>query len=154
MLNPLVSIIVPVYNVENYLAKCLESLINQSLKNIEIICVNDCSSDKSLDVLNKYSALDSKVRIINNNINKGLSYARNIGIQESKANYIMFCDSDDFYEPDMCFKMYNAINDNSVELAICDVNVINTTKDNWKDSNLYIQNFSGIISVSDELVLS
>lgn len=114
MTNPLVSIIVPVYNQEKYLSICLDSLINQSLSEIEIICVNDCSTDKSLNILNEYSAKDSRVIVINLPKNVKQGGARNAGIQVAKASFLGFVDSDDWVSLDMYEKLYNrAIKDNA-----------------------------------------
>lgn len=102
--QPKVSIIVPVYNVEEYLVKCLDSLVNQTLKEIEIICINDGSTDNSLEILNTYAQKDSRITIIDKK-NEGVSAARNTGLNISKGEYIMFVDSDDYLElPNVFFK--------------------------------------------------
>ena len=93
-----VSIIVPVYNAENYLKNCLNSLLGQTLKEIEIICVNDGSKDKSLDILHEYSAKDKRIKVISNSINRGQPTSRNKGIMEARGKYIQFVDADDFIE--------------------------------------------------------
>lgn len=90
-----VSVIIPIYNVEKYLAECLESVINQTLRDIEIICVNDCSTDKSGEVMNEYANKDQRIRVIVNRKNGGLSYSRNQGLKVAKGKYICFLDSDD-----------------------------------------------------------
>lgn len=92
-----ISIIVPVYNTEKFLEKCLNSLINQTLKDIEIICINDGSTDKSLQILEKFANKDKRIQIINQT-NSGLSVARNIGIKKAKGEYIGFVDSDDWVD--------------------------------------------------------
>ena len=92
----LVSVIVPVYNVESYLRKCLDSIINQTYKNIEIICVDDASNDGSLKILKEYEKKDSRVIVLINSTNKGLSYSRYIGTEKSRGDYITFIDSDDY----------------------------------------------------------
>lgn len=101
-----VSIIIPVYNVEKYLEECLESVINQTLNEIEIICVNDCSTDCSIDILNKYKAIDSRITVIENSKNSGLSYSRNRGIEVSNGEYIYFLDSDDMITVDAMEELY------------------------------------------------
>ena len=103
-----VSIIVPVYNVEKYLEKCLDSIINQSLKEIEIICVNDCSLDKSLDILKKYKSVDDRVIIINNETNQRAGYSRNIGVERASGEYIGFIDSDDYIDEKYFEELYSA----------------------------------------------
>ena len=94
-MKPRISIIVPVYNVENYLVKCIESILNQSFKNFELILVNDGSNDNSLNICKKYIEIDNRIKLISQ-INKGLSAARNTGLRYAKGNYICFIDSDDF----------------------------------------------------------
>ena len=113
---PKVSIIVPVYNVGKYLSKCLDSLINQTLEDIEIICINDGSTDNSLDILKSYSAKDSRIKIIDKP-NEGLSITRNIGIHSATGKYIGFIDSDDWIDLDFYEKLYSAITSNDVDIA-------------------------------------
>lgn len=102
-----ISVIVPVYNVEKYLKRCLDSIINQSLKDIEIICVNDGSTDGSAEILDQYKNLDNRV-IIANQENKGLSAARNTGMKIAQGEYISFVDSDDWIDNDFLEKLYSA----------------------------------------------
>lgn len=97
---PKISVIIPVYNAEKYLSQCLESLINQTFKDIEIICINDGSTDASLEILNKYAAQNDKIKVINQK-NRGISSARNIGIERATGEYISFVDSDDFADERM-----------------------------------------------------
>ena len=85
-----VSIIIPVYNGEKYLVKSLESAMNQTLSDIEILCINDCSKDNSLKKLEEYASKDSRIKIINSTINQGQSKSKNIAIKESTAEYILF----------------------------------------------------------------
>jgi GT2 family glycosyltransferase len=99
-IKPLVSVIVPIYNVEKYLSKSLNSLKGQTLKNIEIICVEDCSTDGSMKVLERIARTDKRIKIVKHKINSGLSEARNTGISIASAPYIMFLDSDDTFELD------------------------------------------------------
>ena len=94
--SPKVSIIIPVYNVERYISECLESCIKQTLKDIEIIIVDDCGSDKSIDIVKEYAKKDSRIKIIKNNQNKGLFLARCEGLKSATGKYIISLDSDDF----------------------------------------------------------
>lgn len=98
---PKVSIIVPVYNVEQYLEECIESIIQQTYKNIEIILVDDGSTDKSRDICDNYSSMDERIIVIHKN-NGGLSSARNIGIETAQGKYIIFIDSDDYWIGNNC----------------------------------------------------
>lgn len=99
--NPFISVIVPVYNVGKYLEECLESLVNQTLENIEIICVNDGSTDNSLNVLNEYRKKDKRITVVNK-ANGGVSSARNIGLRIARGEYIAFVDADDIAEKRLC----------------------------------------------------
>lgn len=114
---PLVSIIVPVYNVEKYLRKCLDSLISQTLQNIEIICVNDASPDNSLAILKEYEAKDKRIVVIDLKENLCLGGARNRGIERAQAEYVTFVDSDDWVDSRMCEELYNAIIEKGGEIA-------------------------------------
>ena len=101
-----VSVIIPIYNTEKYLKRCLDSVCNQTLSDIEIICINDCSTDNSLEILREYSAKDERVKVIDFKKNKGAAVARNIGIDEAQGEYIGFVDSDDFVDLDFYEKLY------------------------------------------------
>ena len=97
-LVPEVSVIVPIYNVQKYLKKCLDSIINQTLQNIEIICVNDGSTDDSKNILAEYGAQDGRIKVVSQE-NKGQSAARNLAMQIATGNWVFFVDSDDFIHP-------------------------------------------------------
>lgn len=107
----LVSVIVPVYGVERFVKRCLESLLNQTWQELEIIIVNDCTSDKSMDVigtvLQQYPTRVSKVKILHHSINKGLPAARNTGLEVARGEYVFHFDSDDYAEADMIEVMAN-----------------------------------------------
>ena len=91
----LISVIIPVYNVENYLRQCLDSVINQTYKNLEIICVDDCSTDSSLEILKEYAKKDERITLLENKVNQGVGVSRNIGFEEANGYYIHFMDPDD-----------------------------------------------------------
>ena len=93
--NPKISLIIPVYNVEKFLRECLDSVVNQTMRDIEIICINDGSTDGSLDILKKYAAKDDRIIVINQT-NGWLSAARNSGLKIARGEYIQFVDSDDY----------------------------------------------------------
>ena len=115
---PKVSVIIPVYNVELYLCQCLNSVLNQTLKEIEIICVDDGSTDKSLDILNDYAAKDNRITVITQkNLYAGI--ARNTGLSQAKGEYLSFLDSDDFFEPNMLEEMYNKAKLDNSDIVIC-----------------------------------
>ena len=116
----LVSIIVPVYNAENYLPKCLDSLIAQTLSAIEIICVNDGSVDNSLKILEEYSKKDSRIVVVNQQ-NKGVSSARNVGLELAKGEFVGFVDSDDWIDCDYYEKLYNYAKEYNSEMSACSI---------------------------------
>lgn len=117
-MNPLISVIIPVYNVEKYLPQCLDSVINQTLKDIEIICVDDGSTDNSINILNEYAAKDKRIIIITQkNLHAGI--ARNNGLKIARANYIIFLDSDDFFKQDMLENMYKSAIKHGSDITIC-----------------------------------
>jgi len=114
----LISVIVPIYNVEKYLKKSIESIINQTYKNIEIILVNDGSNDSSKDICDYYREKDSRIIVIYQE-NMGLSEARNTGIEISKGEYILLIDSDDFIDKNMISILYSELKQNNADISIC-----------------------------------
>ena len=126
-----VSIIVPVYNIENYLRECLDSVVNQTLKEIEIICVNDGSTDNSPLILEEYAIIDDRIRIINKE-NAGLAAARNTGMEYAKGEYIGFVDSDDYVDVSMFEKLYNNAKFHDSDIVMCPILVVN---ENYEELN-------------------
>ena len=116
--SPKVSVIVPVYNVEKYLKQCLDSLINQSLEDIEIICVNDCSPDNSLDILHEYADKDERIKVFSTEKNMGLSAARNLGLNHASGEYVDFVDSDDWLDLDTFKECYDFAKSNDIDLLM------------------------------------
>lgn len=132
-----VSVIVPVYNTEKYLEKCLESIVNQTYKDIEIIIINDGSTDNSSKIINKY--VDKYSNIVYKEItNHGQGYARNLGIKLSSGDYIMFLDSDDYVDVDIISKMINKIG--TCDVVVCDIyKVIGNELVNFKNYYNYFK---------------
>lgn len=118
---PLISVIVPVYNVEGYLAACINSIIAQTYSNLEIILVDDGSTDSSGSLCDTFAAKDSRIRVIHT-ANGGLSCARNHGIDISKGDYITFVDSDDTITPDALSTLYSLVNEHNAEIAMATFN--------------------------------
>ncbi|MBR5130204.1 MAG: glycosyltransferase [Alphaproteobacteria bacterium] len=116
---PKVSIIIPVYNVEKYLSRCLDSVLNQTFNEFEAICVNDGSTDSCGDILDEYAKKDNRIKIITQK-NQGVSVARNTGIQSAIGDYVAFLDSDDELAPLFLEKMYNAIIKSNADVVWCD----------------------------------
>lgn len=131
--SPIVSIIVPIYNVEQYLPACLDSLVNQTLRDIEIICVNDSSLDNSLKIAENYAAQDKRIKIISHECNQGLGPARNTGVEFATAPYIIFVDSDDIIAETMVEKLYLLMADNNADMGWCNIGSITEDGDIKKE---------------------
>lgn len=120
-----VSVIMPVYNVESYLEKCLNSVINQTLRDIEIICVDDGSTDNSIKILERFAEKDKRITILRQQ-NLFAGAARNNGIKTAKGKYLVFWDSDDFFEPDALSVMYKKCEKEKAEICLCGAYSFNT----------------------------
>ena len=131
MCNPKISVIIPVYNVEEYLRECLDSVVNQTLKDIEIICINDGSTDKSLEILEEYKNKENRITILTQS-NSGAGVARNNGLKVANGEYIAFLDGDDFYKNDFCEKMYNKAKENNADIVVCSANSYNFSTKAYK----------------------
>jgi len=132
--SDLISIIVPVYNVEQYLDKCMESIVHQTYKNIEIILIDDGSTDNSSEKCDDWAEKDNRIIVIHKE-NGGVSSARNRGLKEAKGRYIGFVDPDDYIDKDMYRKMYEEIQKDNIDFVFCDFNVISFDKKK-KDSEI------------------
>lgn len=135
--NIKVSVIIPVYNTAIYLEQCLDSIIKQTLKEIEIICINDGSTDSSAEILDKYSAKDSRIKTINQK-NAGQSAARNAGINLAKGEYIGFLDSDDWADSTLLEKLYLNAKYNDSDLTMCSIAVYDEKADKTSFNDPYM----------------
>ena len=136
-----ISVIIPVYNVEKYLSDCLESVIQQSMREIEIICVNDGSTDNSYNILSEYADRDSRILIMNKE-NGGLSAARNTGYKKASGKYILFLDSDDYLSsPDVLDLLYKKAEKEEVDQLYFDAEVI-FENENIKAANSIISHIT------------
>lgn len=154
--NAKVSVIIPVYNVQSYIRRCLDSVINQSLSDIEIVVVDDGSTDQSIDTIEEYYRSDPRINLLNTR-NGGLSFARNNGIRIAHADFIMFCDSDDYYNPNTVERMFTAITKSGASLAVGGVKMVYendglTAHQKNSDIQYYRPKFHGKRSVTDELI--
>ena len=118
-MNKKVSIAVAVYNVEEYLRRCLDSLISQTYQNIEIVLVDDCSTDNSLSICYEYAKKDNRIKVIEKKENTGLSDTRNVGLELAMGDYIMFVDSDDYVCENFVEEMVKAIEEKNVDVVRC-----------------------------------
>lgn len=109
-----VSVIVPVYNVETYLRECLESIINQTYEELEVLCINDCSTDGSLAVLKEYAQKDSRIRVWENEKNRGQAYSRNVGLTNATGTFLLFVDADDIIAPDLLETCMEVVDDSDM----------------------------------------
>ena len=134
-MKPLVSIIVPVYKVEKYLPRCLDSLSRQSLTDIEILLIDDASPDNCGKICDAYAAKDARITVIHNKINKGPSVGRNIGIEHATGNYVMFVDSDDWVHEDFCKAPYECAIHNQADLVMFGYQEITTISTNSTTQN-------------------
>lgn len=116
---PKVSVIIPIYNVEQYLSRCLDSVLAQTLKDIQVICINDCSSDNSLKVLNEYAIKDSRLNVIDLKQNKGAAFARNRGLEIATGEFLGFVDPDDYIDLDYYEKLYNEAIKEDADIVKC-----------------------------------
>lgn len=118
-MNDLISVIVPVYNVEKYLERCLDSIVNQTYKNLEVLLVNDGSKDASLNICEEYALKDQRIKVISQE-NKGAAAARNTGINNAVGEYITFVDSDDYIDLNMYEEMMEINNQYNCDVVMCD----------------------------------
>ena len=155
-MNDKITVIIPFYNVEKYLGECLESVINQTYSNLEIICVNDCSPDNSIEIVEKYIQKDTRIQIIKHETNKGLGAARNTGIKNTTGKYIYFIDSDDFIDLNYIEELYNSIKSNRCDVA-CNNNILKyyegaSNKNNFIRNNIEISLRNKKIKITNEII--
>lgn len=131
-----VSVIIPVYNTEKYLRQCLDSVVNQTFKDIEIICVDDGSTDNSLEILKEYQKNDSRLIILQQN-HIGAGEARNKGIEVAKGKYIGFLDSDDWFEPDMLEKMHQRATKFDADMVVCNSKNLSEKTNKFEKRTVY-----------------
>jgi glycosyltransferase involved in cell wall biosynthesis len=132
-IKPVVSIIVPVYNVERYLHRCIDSILAQTFSNFELILINDGSTDKSGTICDYYANKDKRVKVVHMT-NGGVSKARNMGLELAQGDYLMFCDSDDYVEANWCNDLYLTIKHGRKVLPVIGVRVVNAIGDGKKES--------------------
>ena len=123
MEKELISVIVPVYNIEDYIAQCIESILKQTYSNLEILLVNDGSTDCCPEICDRYAGLDSRIQVIHKS-NGGLSSARNSGLNQACGEYIAFIDGDDFIHPEMLEDLYFALKDCDADMSVCNLQYV------------------------------
>ena len=114
------SVIIPVYNAANTIERCISSIVNNTFKDVEIIVIDDCSKDDSLNICRKIAAQNNNLHILHNECNRGVSYTRNRGLENAQGEYILFVDSDDWIEPTYLQSFEQALEENKEFFAICE----------------------------------
>ncbi len=132
-----ISIIIPFQNVENYITKCLSSVVNQTLKDIEIICINDGSKDESYTIVEDFAKNDNRITILNTNKPSGQAHARNLGLKVASGEYIGFVDSDDWIELDMFEKMYNKAKSEYTDITMCQAKLYDDKTNEFSQTDYY-----------------
>ena len=151
---PKVSVVIPVYNSQNYLEECLNSVINQTESDIQIICIEDCSTDRSMEILQDFANKDNRIEIYANSKNSGLSASRNVGISKAKAPYIVFLDSDDYLAVDACEKLFQAVDFFNADVAVCNVKVQydEPVGDPVADRDYFTNRLEGLFAVNSRVL--
>lgn len=140
--KPKVSVCIPVYNAEKYISECLDSLIKQTLREIEIICVNDGSTDNSPEIIKQYQKKHKNIKLINQK-NQGLGGARNTGIENATGKYVGFVDADDFVDEEMYEALYRLAEDKGCEIAMCSLRFEPNTQ---TKKHLWYKPYNGVIN--------
>lgn len=125
--KPVFSVVITSYNLSDYIGECLESILRQSFRDLEVICVDDCSTDGTFDILTQYQATDERVRVIRCDRNQGVSIARNIGIDASQGEYLLFLDGDDYHADGSLRFLYDTIKENDLDLLLFDYEVTHSS---------------------------
>ena len=148
-----ISIIIPFYNAEKYMRRCLDAILAQKFSDFEVICVDDGSKDKTYQILQDYAKKDSRIKAYTQ-ANGGPSVARRTALSKATGKYLMFCDSDDWYEPNMCQIMFDTIEQNDVDVVCCNTNVIDEIKDIKRidKADYYSNTKKGIYYITRDIV--
>jgi glycosyltransferase involved in cell wall biosynthesis len=123
-----ISVIIPVYAVEKYIERCIQSILNQSFQDFEIIIVNDATPDKSMDIVWGYAKIDNRIRVFENPQNIGSMYSRREGYKNAQGNYFVFCDSDDYLPENALEILYNSITENKVDIVVASFQYVSERK--------------------------
>ncbi|NQN51123.1 glycosyltransferase [Streptococcus suis] len=143
---PKVSIIIPVYNTEKYISECITSILSQNLSDIELLLVDDCSTDTSLSILREFEQKDPRVTVIESSKNTGVGEARNKGIELATGQFISFVDSDDYIEKDMLEKLYLQAVQDHADLVLCDTG---TYSSDGKEKSVWFKPIYGKAQLKD-----
>lgn len=145
--KPLISVIVPVYNVEQRINKCLDSIMTQTYSNIEVIVIDDASVDESSNLCDEYTHIDDRFQVTHFQVNRGPSAARNEGIRRANGKYIAFVDADDYVEPSMLDRLYENLVENEADVSVCGFDYVGQWKKVKKREVGLVGNYSGRVAV-------
>ena len=152
MTEPLISVLVPIYNVENFLARCIESILNQTYKNLEIVLLDDSSTDGSYEIAKKYASIDDRIKLLRKENEANLALTRNYLLNNYTGEYFVWVDSDDCIKPDYVEKLYTTLIDNNCDVACCNFHIeINHHKKRSK-KNPKLKLYSGDDAVVEMVV--
>jgi len=141
MPNELISVIIPCYNLDGYLIKCLDSILTQTYENLEIIAIDDGSTDKTPEILSQYATVDKRIIFIRQT-NAGAGEAANAGIECAKGDFIAFVDNDDWIEPTMYEKLHGALTSNNADMSVCNFNLVYDDHMDFSYSNMRVETAS------------
>lgn len=147
-MNPAISIIIPSFNEEKHISRCLDSVLKQTFTDFEVLCVDDGSSDNTFNIIKEYSSKDSRI-IPLKNPGKGVSAARNFGLDNAKGDYIGFVDSDDFIQPQMYEFLYKAVTENNCDFSVCGYKKTSEIKEEYFDYKCEEIDYKKIIKTDD-----
>lgn len=150
-----ISVIIPIFNVEVYISRCLESILNQTLRDIEIICIDDCGADDSMQIVNTYLIEDSRIKIVRHHHNMGLGCARNTGVQEASGKYIACIDSDDWILPEMLERTYLKLEETGFDSVWVKVNTFLELEGRYTTDNYYkflFEQKEGVIELTPQSI--
>lgn len=162
-MSPKITIVIPIYNGTKYIKRCLESVLQQSFIQFEVLCIDDGSTDFSYKIVNSFIKDDKRVRLIRNKANMGLSYTKNLGISKAHGEYIGFVDCDDTIQPDMFEKLYDTIVNSNTDISLCNFNYLDQSglithqnlrlKADYNKEDIFRLNLENYISSSSCIML-
>ncbi|MDR1417876.1 MAG: glycosyltransferase [Endomicrobium sp.] len=145
---PKISVIIPIYNVEKYIKKCLESIISQTLKDIEILCIDDSGIDNSIKIVESFAKKDTRIKIIQLDTNKLPGAARNIGIEKSTGEYISFIDPDDYIKPNLLEIAYTKLEELQLDSVWFNIKIFDDKKKSFTKDNYFLETSNSILSIT------
>lgn len=147
---PKISIIIPIYNVEKYIKQCLESIISQTLKDIEILCIDDCGTDSSIKIVESFVKKDNRIKVIRLDKNKLPGAARNIGIKSSSGEYVSFIDPDDYIKPNLLEIAYAKLEELQLDSIWFNVKIFDDKKKKFTKDNYFLETSNGILNINSK----